>query len=124
LLSTALIAASRMSCVALAVLLSACATKAEEDRLESLCHHLLQRYVLDCGCTTAFLREHLGPDQADILLKLWVYGANGDNNRSELHSLYLRYGSERINESVMKFHLHRDQLRLFCVNGEGPMIAD
>jgi hypothetical protein len=125
LLSKALIAAGRVSWVALVlVLVSTCVTKAEEDRLEPLCHTLLQRYVLDCGCTTAFLQEHLGADQADILLKLWVYGANGDNHRSELLSLYLRYGSERINESVMNFHRHRDQLRLFCVNGEGPMIAD
>jgi hypothetical protein len=63
-------------------------------------------------------------DQAVILLKLWVYGANGDNHRSELLSFYLWYGFERINESAMNFHRHRDQLRLFCVNGEGPMIAD
>jgi len=25
---------------------------------------------------------------------------------------------------VMEFHRHRDQLRAYCVQGEGPMIAD
>lgn len=96
---------------------------AKQERLESACHSLLHRYVLDCGCTAKFLEDHFGTEQADILLKLWVYGANGDN-RSDVLDLYLQHGANKINEAVMEFHRHRDQLRAYCVQGEGPMIAD
>ena len=96
---------------------------AKEEGLESACHSLLHRYVLDCGCTAKFLEEHFGAEQADILLKLWVYGVNGDN-RGDVLNLYLQHGANKINEAVMEFHRQRDQLRAYCVQGEGPMIAD
>lgn len=100
-----------------------CAAAAKEEDLESTCHSLLHRYVLDCGCTAKFLEDHFGTEQADILLKLWIYGVNGDN-RGDVLNLYLQHGANRINEAVMEFHRHRDQLRAYCVQGEGPMIAD
>ncbi len=110
--------------VVLAIVLAVpCAATAKQERLESACHSLLHRYVLDCGCTAKFLEDHFGTEQADILLKLWVYGVNGDN-RSDVLDLYLQHGANKINEAVMEFHRHRDQLRAYCVQGEGPMIAD
>jgi hypothetical protein len=56
------------------------AVMAQKDRLEAECHALLHRYVFNCGCTTQFLEDQLGADEADILLKLWAYGVNGDND--------------------------------------------
>ena len=110
--------------IVLALVLSVpCIATAKQEHLESDCHSLLHRYVFDCGCTAKFLEDHFGPEQADILLKLWVYGVNGDN-RSDVLDLYLQHGANKINEAVMEFHRHRDELRGYCVQGEGPMIAD
>jgi hypothetical protein len=118
------LAARRVKLVVLAVVVSVpCAAPANEEHLESVCHTLLHRYVFDCGCTAKFLNDHLGAEQADILLKLWIYGVNGDN-RSDVLDLYLQHGANKINETVMEFHRHRDQLRRYCVQGEGPTIAD
>jgi hypothetical protein len=122
--SLSYVAACRMNLAVLAIVMAAgCAASAQEDRLESACRGLLHRYVFDCGCTTRFLNDHFGAEQADILLKLWVYGVNGDN-RSDLHNLYLEHGANKINETVMEFQRHRDRLRIYCVQGEGPRIAD
>ena len=35
-------------------------------------------------------------EHADIMLGLWACGVNGDTRRSELHDLYLHYGSKTI----------------------------
>ena len=106
------------------VLVSTCVATAKQERLESLVHSLLHRYVLDCGCTAKFLEDHFGAEQADILLKLWVYGVNGDNHEATCSISIFSMVLNKINEAVMKFHRHRDQLRAYCVQGEGPMIAD
>src|SRR5262249_3944912 len=50
---------------------------AQEDRVEAECRNLLHRSVFNCGCTAEFLEDHLGSEQADILLRLWTYGENG-----------------------------------------------
>ena len=69
------LAVGRVRPVVLAIVLAVpCAATAKQERLESACHSLLHRYVLDCGCTAKFLEDHFGTEQADILLKLWVYG--------------------------------------------------
>jgi hypothetical protein len=117
------LAADRVRPIVLAIVLAVpCVATAKEEGLESACHSLLHRYVLDCGCTAKFLEDHFGAEQADILLKLWVYGVNGDN-RGDVLNLYLQHGANKINEAVMEFHRQRDQLRVYCVQGEGPMIA-
>ena len=51
--------------------------QAQEDRIEAECRNLLHRSVFNCGCTAEFLENHLGGEQADILLRLWTYGENG-----------------------------------------------
>jgi hypothetical protein len=118
------LAADRVRPIVLAIVLAVpCVATAKEEGLESACHSLLHRYVLDCGCTAKFLEDHFGAEQADILLKLRVYGVNGDN-RGDVLNLYLQHGANKINEAVMEFHRQRDQLRVYCVQGEGPMIAD
>ena len=61
--------------VVLAIVLAVpCAATAKQERLESACHSLLHRYVLDCGCTAKFLEDHFGTEQADIPLKLGLRG--------------------------------------------------
>jgi hypothetical protein len=93
--------------------------QAQEDRVEAECRDLLHRSVFNCGCT-----DHLGGEQADILLRLWTYGENGGNQHDEMLDLYRQYGSEKISEAVMNFHRHRDDLRRYCAQGDGPTISD
>jgi len=98
--------------------------QAQEDRIEAECRNLLQRSVFNCGCTAEFLEDHLGGEQADILLRLWAYGENGGNQHDEMLDLYTRYGSEKISDAVMNFHRHRDDLRRYCAQGDAPTISD
>jgi hypothetical protein len=77
--------------------------QAQEDRVEAECRNLLHRSVFNCGCTAEFLEDHLGGEQADILLRLWTYGENGGNQHDEMLDLYRQYGSEK---------------------GDGPTISD
>src|SRR5262249_296252 len=97
--------------------------QAQEDRVEAECRDLFHRSVFNCGCTAEFLEDHLGGEQADILLRLWTYGENGGGQHDEMLDLYRRYGSEKISEAVMNFHHHRDDLRRYCAQGDGPAIA-
>ena len=97
--------------------------QAQEDRVEAECRNLLHRSVFNCGCTAEFLEDHLGSEQADILLRLWTYGENGGDH-DEMLDLYTRYGSEKISDAVMNFHRHRDDLRRYCAQGDGPTISD
>jgi hypothetical protein len=118
-------AAHRLRIGALAISCSiAVGALAQESRLEAECHSLLRRYVFNCGCTTEFLDRHMSPEQAEILLKLWVHGANGDSQRSEMLDLYLQHGAKTVSEAVMNFHRHRDLLRRYCAQGDGPTISD
>jgi hypothetical protein len=98
--------------------------QAQEDRIEAECRNLLHRSVFNCGCTAEFLENHLGGEQADILLRLWTYGENGGGQHNEMLDLYTRYGSDKISDAVMNFHRHRDLLRRYCAQGDGPAIAD
>src|SRR5262244_1819573 len=98
--------------------------QAQEDRVEAECRDLLHRSVFNCGCTAEFLEDHLGGEQADILLRLWTYGENGGNQHDEMLDLYTRYGSEKISDAVMNFHRHRDDLRRYCAQGDAPTISD
>src|SRR5262245_61863760 len=98
--------------------------QAQEDRVEAECRNLLHRSVFNCGCTAEFLEDHLGSEQADILLRLWTYGENGGGQHGEMLDLYTRYGSEKISDAVMNFHRHRDLLRRYCAQGDGPSISD
>jgi hypothetical protein len=98
--------------------------QAQEDRVEAECRNLLHRSVFNCGCTAEFLEDHLGGEQADILVRLWTYGENGGNQHDEMLDLYRQYGSEKISEAVMNFHRHRDDLRRYCAQGDGPTISD
>ena len=95
-----------------------------EDRIEAECRNLLHRSVFNGGCTAEFLENHLGGEQADILLRLWTYGENGGGQYNEMLDLYTRYGSDKISDAVMNFHRHRDLLRRYCAQGDGPTIAD
>ena len=98
--------------------------QAQEDRVEAECRNLLHRSVVNCGCTAEFLEDHLGGEQADILVRLWTYGENGGNQHDEMLDLYRQYGSEKISEAVMNFHRHRDDLRRYCAQGDGPTVSD
>jgi len=98
--------------------------QAQEDRVEAECRDLLHRSVFNCGCTAEFLEDHLGGEQADILLRLWTYGENGGGQHNEMLDLYTRYGSDKISDAVMNFHRHRDDLRRYCAQGDGPTISD
>jgi|SRR2546427_440544 hypothetical protein len=98
--------------------------QAQEDRVEAECRNLLHRSVFNCGCTAEFLEDHLDSEQADILVRLWTYGENGGGQHDEMLDLYTRYGSEKISEAVMNFHRHRDGLRRYCAQGDGPTISD
>src|SRR5215470_3359015 len=98
--------------------------QAQEDRVEAECRNLLHRSVFNCGCTAEFLEDHLGSEQADILLRLWTYGENGGSQHDEMLDLYTRYGSEKISDAVMNFHRRRDLLRRYCAQGDGPTISD
>src|SRR5262249_61954322 len=62
--------------------------QAQEDRVEAQCRDLLHRSVFNCGCTAEFLEDHLGGEQADILLRLWTYGENGGGQRAQRRRLY------------------------------------
>jgi hypothetical protein len=97
--------------------------QAGEDHLEKTCHQLLQRYVFNCGCTTQFLEAHLGAEHADIVMRLWAYGVN-DSQRNESVNLHLQYGARKVSDAVMNFHRHRDLLRRYCAQGDGPLLAD
>src|ERR1700757_2581061 len=88
--------------------------QAQEDRIEAECRNLLHRSVFNCGCTAEFLENHLGGEQAYILLRLWTYGENGGGQHNEMHDLYTRYGSDKKSDAGMKFHPHPDPLRRSC----------
>ena len=90
--------------------------QAQEDRIEADCRNLLHCSVFNCGCTAEFLENHLGGEQADILLRLWTYGENGGGQHNEMLDLYTRYGSDKISDAVMNFHRHREshRFRLQC----------
>lgn len=107
-----------------AVIVGTQAAAAREDELEITCRSLLQRYVFNCGCTTEFLEQHLSREQADIVLRLWVIGVNGRADNRELSQLYARYGGGSIDDAVMRFHAHRDRLRLYCPQGDSVGLAD
>ncbi len=98
--------------------------QAQEDRVEAECRNLLHRSVFNCGCTAEFLEDHLDSEQADILLRLWAYGENGGGQHDEVLDLYTRYGPKKVSDAVMNFHRHRDDLRRYCAQGDGPTIAD
>jgi hypothetical protein len=117
------------ACCALLIAMAVVSTlaggaQAQEDGLEADCRNLLHSSVFDCGCTAKFLEDHMRGEHADIMLRLWAYGVDGDTRRSEVHDLYLRYGSKTISDAVMNFHRHRDLLRRYCAHGDGPAIAD
>jgi len=97
---------------------------AGENILELKCRSLLQRMVFNCGCTTEFLDQHFNAEQADILLRLWVVAVNNDESSRDLTALYGRYGRAMIDNTVMRFHTHRDRLRVYCAQGDGPGITD
>ena len=63
-------------------------------------------------------------EHADIVLRLWVIGVNGRERGRELSQLYARYGGRSIDEAVMRFHVHRDRLRLYCPQGDTVGIPD
>jgi hypothetical protein len=107
-----------------AVLIGTQPAGASEDELEITCRSLLQRYVFNCGCTTEFLEQHLSREHADIVLRLWVIGVNGRERGRDLSQLYARYGGSSVDEAVMRFHTHRDRLRLYCPQGDTIGIAD
>jgi len=103
---------ARLVAIAMAVVSTVAGmAQAQEDRVEAECRDLLHRSVFNCGCTAEFLEDHLGSEQADILLRLWAYGENGGDQHDEMLDLYTRYGSEKISDAVMNFHRHRDDLR-------------
>ena len=116
---------ARLIAMAIAMVSAVCGiAQAQEDRVEADCRNLLHRSVFNCGCTAEFLEDHLGGEQADILLRLWTYGENGGNQHDEMLDLYRQYGSEKISDAVMNFHRHRDDLRRYCAQGDGPTISD
>jgi hypothetical protein len=116
-----------LACVVVAsaaIIIGAQPAGANEDELELRCRSLLQRSVFNCGCTTEFLEQHLSMAQADIVLRLWVIGANAREDNRELSQLYARYGRETIDDAVMRFHAYRGRLRLYCPQGDFLGIAD
>jgi len=116
---------ARLVAIAMAVVSTVAGmAQAQEDRLGAECRDLLHRSVFNCGCTAEFLEDHLGSEQADILLRLWAYGENGGDQHDEMLDLYTRYGSEKISDAVMNFHRHRDDLRRYCAQGDAPTISD
>ena len=116
---------ARLVAIAMAVVSTVAGmAQAQEDRVETECRNLLHRSVFNCGCTAEFLEDHLGGEQADILLRLWAYGENGGDQHDEMLDLYTRYGTEKIFDAVMNFHRHRDDLRRYCAQGDAPTISD
>ena len=116
---------ARLVAIAMAVVSTVAGmAQAQEDRVETECRNLLHRSVFNCGCTAEFLEDHLGSEQADILLRLWAYGENGGDQHDEMLDLYTRYGTEKIFDAVMNFHRHRDDLRRYCAQGDAPTISD
>ena len=116
---------ARLIAIAIAVVSTVAGmAQAQEDRVETECRNLLHRSVFNCGCTAEFLEDHLGGEQADILLRLWAYGENGGDQHDEMLDLYTRYGTEKISDAVMNFHRHRDDLRRYCAQGDAPTISD
>jgi len=116
---------ARLVAIAMAVVSTVAGmAQAQEDRVEAECRDLLHRSVFNCGGTAEFLEDHLGSEQADILLRLWAYGENGGDQHDEMLDLYTRYGSEKISDAVMNFHRHRDDLRRYCAQGDAPTISD
>ena len=80
----------------------------------------LHRSVFNCDAPPSFSK--IARRACRYRWLLWLTGVNGDTRRSELHDLYLHYGSKTI--SRMNFHRHRDLLRRYCTQGDGPAIAD
>src|ERR1700745_3981854 len=78
--------------------------QAQEDRIEAQCRNLLHRSVFNCGCTAEFLENHLGGEQADILLRLWTYGENGGGQHNEMLDLYTRDGARNTSDGVVSFY--------------------
>src|SRR5262249_1172119 len=113
-----------MALVSTVVSTPARVAQAQEDRVEAECRHLLHRSVFNCGCTAEFLEDHLGSEQADILLRLWTYGENVSGQHEEMLDLYRRYGSEKISDAVMNFHPHPPLLPPYCAPGARPAISD
>src|SRR5260221_5897121 len=98
--------------------------QAQEDRIEAECRNLLHRSVFNCGCTAEFLENHLGGEQADILLRLWTYGENGGGQHNEMLDLYTRYGSDKNSDAVVNFPPHPHLLRPYFGACAGSPSAD
>src|SRR5262249_40983502 len=115
---------ARLMAMAMAMVSTVAGTaQPQEAPVEAECRNLLHRSVFNCGCTAEFLEDHLGGEQADIVLRLWTYGENGGNQHDEMLDLYRQYGSEKISEAVMNFHRHPDDLRRYFAHGVRPPIS-
>jgi hypothetical protein len=110
--------------VATMLISTSAAQASEANRLDAQCRSLLHRYVFDCACTADFLATILGAEHGEIVMKLWVFGMNGDNQSQEVLNLYLQFGRRTIDAAVTSFHRHRDRLPAFCMQQNGPSIAD
>src|SRR5262249_49844882 len=113
-----------MALVSTVVSTPARVAQAQEDRVEAECRHLLHRSVFNCGCTAEFLEDHLGSEQADILLRLWTYGENVSGQHDEMLDLYRRYGSEESSGPGVKFHPPRELPPPHCPPGAGPPLPE
>ena len=89
---------------------------------EQVCPAQQRKYLFDCDCTTIYLRERLGFDDADIMIRLWVYNADFYENELKLMGLRRRYGQERINEAVFRFFAIRWNMYRECPFA--PAISD
>jgi hypothetical protein len=110
--------------VATMLICTSAAQASEADRLDAQCRSLLHRYVFDCACTAEFLAAVLGAEHGEIVMKLWVFGTNGDNQHQEVLNLYSQFGRKTVDAAVINFHRHRDRLPAFCMQQAGPSIAD
>ena len=101
-------------------------TQAQEDRVEAECRNLLHRSVFNCGCTAEFLEDHLGSEQADIVLRLWTYGENGGGQHDEIvvgqRDAVVRIGRIRMRERPDL--VERDGARGIDADGEHQVAAD
>src|SRR5262245_61106737 len=98
--------------------------QAQEDGLEAECRNLLRRSAFNCECTAKFLEDHIRGEHADIMLRLWAYGVNGDPRRSELNDLYLHSASKTSSAGVMNSPRPRDLLPRYGAKGEGRATGD
>jgi hypothetical protein len=76
----------------------------------------LSHEVGECSCVLPFLEEHMGRQEASILLELWLSGLDRDLARrsQQVTALYTRHGRQALESVAARFLELRTGFQMRC----------